>query len=54
MMAPEQPVDFVERPAEFQALKTKLLDAKGDAVAISAALKGAGGYGKTTLARPRA
>ena len=26
-------------------------NAKGDAVAISAALKGAGGYGKTTLAK---
>ena len=51
MMAPEPPVDFVQRPAEFEALKTKLLDAKGDAVAISAALKGAGGYGKTTLAK---
>jgi putative hemolysin len=51
MMAPEPPVDFVKRPAEFQALKAKLLDAKGDAVAVSAALKGAGGYGKTTLAK---
>ena len=51
MMAPEPPVDFVRRPAEFEALKGKLLDAKGDAVAISAALKGAGGYGKTTLAK---
>ena len=51
MMAPEPPVDFVQRPGEFQALKAKLLDAKGDAVAISAALRGAGGYGKTTLAK---
>jgi hypothetical protein len=51
MMALEPPVEFVERPAEFQALKAKLVDAKGDAVAISAALKGAGGYGKTTLAK---
>jgi hypothetical protein len=51
MMAPEPPADFVERPTEFNALKKQLLDAKGDAVAISAALKGAGGYGKTTLAR---
>jgi hypothetical protein len=31
-------------------LKAKLLDSKADAVAITAALKGAGGYGKTTLA----
>ena len=50
MMAPEPPVDFVQRAAEFGALKAKLLDAKGDAVAITAALRGAGGYGKTTLA----
>ena len=51
MMAPEPPVDFVQRPVEFEALKRKLLDAKGDAVAITAALRGAGGYGKTTLAK---
>ena len=51
MMAPEPPLDFVERPTEFAALKNQLLDAKGDAVGISAALKGAGGYGKTTLAK---
>jgi WD40 repeat protein len=45
------PTDFVKRPREFDALKRLLLDAKGDAVAgISAALRGAGGYGKTTLA----
>jgi hypothetical protein len=51
MMAPEPPADFVQRPAEFGALKRQLLDAKGDAVAITAALRGAGGYGKTTLAK---
>ncbi len=52
MMAPEPPEDFVPRPREFEALKTQLLDAKGDAVAaITAALRGAGGYGKTTLAK---
>jgi WD40 repeat protein len=51
MMAPEPPVDFVQRPVEFEALKRKLLDAKGDSVAITAALRGAGGYGKTTLAK---
>ena len=40
MMAPEPPADFVERPSEFDALKTQLLDAKGDAVAaITAALQ---------------
>lgn len=52
MMAPKPPKDFVARPAEFDALKTQLLstDARG-MVAITAALRGAGGYGKTTLAR---
>ena len=50
-LAPEPPADFVARPTEFEALKQRLLDSKGDAVAITAALKGAGGYGKTTLAR---
>jgi WD40 repeat protein len=51
MMAPEPPTDLVQRPLEFGVLKTKLLNAKGDAVAITAALRGAGGYGKTTLAK---
>jgi hypothetical protein len=52
MMAPEPPSDFVERPKQFDALKKQLLDAKGDSVAgITAALRGAGGYGKTTLAK---
>jgi WD40 repeat protein len=49
MMAPEPPIDFIERPAVFEALKKQLLDAKGDAVAVTAALHGAGGYGKTAL-----
>jgi hypothetical protein len=43
MMAPEPPTDYVQRPAEFAALKKQLLDSKGDAVAITAALRGAGG-----------
>ena len=52
MMAPELPADFVPRPKEFDALKARLLDPKGDSIAgITAALRGAGGYGKTTLAR---
>ena len=51
MMAPEPPADFVARPNEFDALKKELLDGKGDAVGITAALRGAGGYGKTTLAK---
>ena len=53
MMAPEPPPDFVQRPREFDALKAQLCDAKGDSVAAitTAALRGAGGYGKTTLAK---
>jgi WD40 repeat protein len=55
MMAPEPPADFVPRPREIEELKRALLDEKGDArggvTAIMAALKGAGGYGKTTLAK---
>jgi hypothetical protein len=43
MMAPEPPADFVQRPSQFEALKQKLLDPKGDAVAIAVALRGAGG-----------
>ena len=52
MMAPELPSDFIARPAEFDALKARLLDPEGDpVVGVTAALRGAGGYGKTTLAK---
>jgi WD40 repeat protein len=52
MMAAELADDFVERPAELDALISALLDeTRDEPVAITAALKGAGGYGKTTLAR---
>jgi WD40 repeat protein len=51
LMASPPPDDFVARPTEFAAIRRQLLDQKGDPVAITAALKGAGGYGKTTLAR---
>jgi hypothetical protein len=52
MMAPELPADFVARPKEFDALKARLLDPEGDSIAgITAAFRGAGGYGKTTLAK---
>jgi hypothetical protein len=50
-MAPAMLEDFVARPEEFANLKAALLDAKGDAVAITAALRGAGGFGKTVLAQ---
>jgi hypothetical protein len=43
--------DFVPRPNEFDALIRKLLDEKREEpIAITAALRGAGGYGKTTMA----
>jgi len=46
------PLDFVARPGEFDQLLAHLLDRQsGDPVAITAALRGAGGYGKTTLAQ---
>lgn len=50
LMAPEPPKDFVERLKEIATLKKKLLDRNGDSLTISVALKGAGGFGKTTLA----
>ena len=49
-MVPTLPLDFVPRPTEFDGVVQALLNpVKGDAVAITAALRGAGGYGKTTL-----
>jgi WD40 repeat protein len=43
---------FVERPRELAALKSALLDpARRGTVGITTALKGAGGFGKTALAR---
>jgi WD40 repeat protein len=51
-MAEELPADYVARPQEFKALIEKLLDQqREEPVAITAALRGAGGYGKTTMAR---
>ncbi len=52
MMAEPPPEDFIARSAEFEVLKALLVDeGQKDTIAITAALKGAGGYGKTTLAR---
>jgi NB-ARC domain/TIR domain/WD domain, G-beta repeat len=43
---------FIPRPEEFDQLVALLLDqSREEPVAITAALRGAGGYGKTTLAR---
>ena len=51
-MAKAPPDDFVARPQEFKALKRHILHGQRDQpTAITAALCGAGGYGKTTLAQ---
>jgi WD40 repeat protein/transcriptional regulator with XRE-family HTH domain len=51
-MAKVPPDDFVARPQEFEALKRHILYSQHDRqTAITAALHGAGGYGKTTLAQ---
>ncbi len=51
LMAPDLPEGFVQRPAEFDELLAHLLNAdRRDPVAITTALHGAGGFGKTTLA----
>lgn len=49
-MAAPLPHYFVQRPDEFEPLVAALVDGNG-AVAITAAVKGAGGFGKTTLAQ---
>jgi hypothetical protein len=50
-MAPALPRGFVQRPREFDELRTLLLDAEHkDPIAIATSLIGAGGFGKTTLA----
>jgi hypothetical protein len=52
MMIPRPPAHYVPRKAEIDALKASLLDPSShEAVAITAALRGTTGYGKTTLAR---
>lgn len=44
--------DYVPRPEEFHRLKRSILQKDGQRLtAITSALKGAGGYGKTTLAK---
>jgi hypothetical protein len=50
-MAPDLPLGFVQRPKQFEALRALLLEGeRKDPVAITTALTGAGGFGKTTLA----
>ena len=50
-MADPPPQHFIPRPAEFDALIRRLMADGINNVAITAALRGAGGYGKTTLAK---
>ncbi len=51
-MVDDLPDDFVPRDEEFEQIIGLLLDEqREEPVAITAALRGAGGYGKTTLAR---
>lgn len=51
-MCDDLPESFVPRPDELDQIIDKLLDEKREEpVAITAALRGAGGFGKTTLAR---
>src|SRR5216684_4003674 len=51
MPGDDPPEGFVPRPAEYQALKEAVLAAPGSKlVALTTALIGAGGYGKTILA----
>ena len=50
-MAPDMPEGFIPRPREFEQLIAQLVDPKHESpIAITTALQGAGGYGKTTLA----
>jgi WD40 repeat protein len=51
-MVGDLPEGFVQRPGEFDQLFKLLIDQRREEpVAITAALRGAGGYGKTTLAK---
>ena len=51
MMVEQPPADFVGRPEHLNRLEILAGEEPTGSVAIAAALKGAGGYGKTTLAR---
>lgn len=52
-MVEELPADFVARPEEFEQLRALLCNQEDDdkPIVMTAALRGAGGYGKTTLAK---
>ena len=51
-MVEDLPPDFVPRPREYALLADQLLDrSREEPIAITTALRGAGGFGKTALAR---
>ena len=51
-MVEDLPPDFVPRPQEYERLASHVLDReREEPIAITAALRGAGGYGKTALVR---
>src|SRR5690606_20320872 len=50
-MVEELPPRFVRRPADIDRAIRSLVDDNNDAIAMTTALKGAGGYGKTTLVK---
>ena len=51
-MAEDLPAEFVARPAEYERLLSHLLDRQRDEpIAITTAIRAAGGYGKNVLAR---
>ena len=52
-MVEDLPLDYVPRPKEFEDIDRSncWISGREEPVAITAALRGAGGYGKTTLAK---
>ncbi|WP_280154842.1 TIR domain-containing protein [Piscinibacter sp. XHJ-5] len=51
-MVEDLPADFVPRPHEYERLLSHVLDReREEPIAVTAALRGAGGYGKTALVR---
>jgi WD40 repeat protein len=51
-MVEDLPPDFVPRPQEYERLAAHVLDReREEPIAVTAALRGAGGYGKTALVR---
>jgi WD40 repeat protein len=49
-MADPLPAGFVARPEKLAEIKRKILNSQGEPFATTAALRGAGGFGKTALA----